>query len=87
MRVLLLAILVLSIIIPIGISYALTVTNDGSVKSTVEINSSNDPGPTLTDEDHFGDSVANIGDLNGDGVVDGQDLAVILAAWGLSCTE
>jgi hypothetical protein len=73
LRVLLLAILALSIIIPIGISYALTVTNDGSVKSTVEINSSNDPGPTLTDEDHFGDSVANIGDLNGDGV---NDLAV-----------
>ena len=59
--------------IPIGISYALTVTNDGSVKSTVEINSSNDPGPTLTNEDHFGDSVANIGDLDGDGV---NDLAV-----------
>ena len=24
-------------------------------------------------------------DLNGDGVVDGQDLAVVLGAWGLPC--
>jgi len=73
LRVLLLAILVLSIIIPIGISYALTVTNDGSVKSTVEINDDTANGPTLVNEDHFGDSVANIGDLDGDGV---NDLAV-----------
>ena len=26
-------------------------------------------------------------DLNGDGVVDGQDLATVLAAWGLPCDE
>ncbi|NWJ20094.1 FG-GAP repeat protein, partial [Marine Group I thaumarchaeote] len=46
---------------------------DGSVDSTVEINSSTTNGPTLTDEDYFGWSVANIGDLNGDGV---NDIAV-----------
>ena len=26
-------------------------------------------------------------DLNGDSVVDGQDLAVVLGAWGLPCGE
>ncbi|MFH1533806.1 MAG: S-layer homology domain-containing protein [Nitrospirota bacterium] len=46
---------------------------DGSVDSTVEINDSTANGPTLSDEDHYGTSAANIGDLNGDGV---QDLAV-----------
>ncbi|NWJ29052.1 FG-GAP repeat protein, partial [Marine Group I thaumarchaeote] len=46
---------------------------DGSVDSTVEINSSTDNGPTLTNSDYFGFSVANIGDLNGDGV---NDIAV-----------
>ena len=54
-------------------SIALTVTNDGSVDSTVEINSSTANGPTLADSDWFGRSVANIGDLDGDGV---NDLAV-----------
>jgi hypothetical protein len=46
---------------------------DGSVDSTVEINDSTTNGPELGDEDRFGDSVANIGDLDGDGV---NDLAV-----------
>ena len=69
----LLAILVLSIIIPIGVSIALTVTNDGSVDSTVEINDLTANGPTLSNGDFFGESVANIGDLDGDGV---NDLAV-----------
>ena len=40
--------------------------------STVEINEDVD-GITLDNTDHFGDSVANIGDLNGDGI---DDLAV-----------
>ena len=73
MQVIFLAILVLSIIIPIGVSIALTVTNDGSVDSTVEINDSTDNGPDLDDIDKFGLSVTNIGDLDGDG---GNDLAV-----------
>ena len=54
-------------------SIALTVTNDGSVDSTVEINDSTDNGPDLDDIDKFGLSVTNIGDLDGDGV---NDLAV-----------
>ena len=43
---------------------------DGDVTSTVEINSSTANGPTLTNEAIFGWSVANIGDLDGDGVSD-----------------
>ena len=46
---------------------------DGSVKSTVEIDDTTTNGPTLSDNDRFGTSIANIGDLNGDGV---DDLAV-----------
>ncbi len=47
--------------------------SDGSIKSTVEINSSTTSGPTLTNGDYYGKSITNIGDLNGDGV---QDIAV-----------
>jgi hypothetical protein len=43
---------------------------DGDVTSTVEINSSTANGPLLDDVDIFGKSVANIGDLDGDGVND-----------------
>ena len=46
---------------------------DGSVKSTVEIDDTTTNGPTLSDNDRFGTSIANIGDLNDDGV---NDLAV-----------
>ncbi len=56
-----------------GAVHILFMNTDGSVDSTVEINDSTTNGPTLTDRDYFGDSVANIGDLNGDGV---NDLAV-----------
>ena len=45
----------------------------GDVDSTVEINDTTTNGPTLADDDLFGMSVANIGDLDGDGV---NDLAV-----------
>jgi len=43
---------------------------DGSVDSTVEINDSTTNGPVLANGDFYGDSVAAIGDLNRDGVVD-----------------
>ena len=43
---------------------------DGDVASTVEINSSTANGPLLDDVDIFEKSVANIGDLDGDGVND-----------------
>ena len=46
---------------------------DGDVTSTVEINSSTANGPSLANSDYFGGFVANIGDLDGDGV---NDLAV-----------
>jgi hypothetical protein len=50
---------------------------NGSVKSTVEINDTTTNGPVLANSDYYGYSVANIGDLNQDGV---QDLAVT-AVW------
>ena len=46
---------------------------DGSVKSLVEIDDSTANGPTLSNNDRFGSSIANIGDMDGDGV---NDLAV-----------
>ena len=54
-------------------SVVFAATSDGSVDSTVEINDSTANGPTLADDDSFGWSVANIGDLNNDGV---NDIAV-----------
>ena len=45
----------------------------GSVDSTVEINDLTTNGPTLNNGERFGYSIANIGDLDGDGV---GDLAV-----------
>ena len=56
-----------------GALHIMFMNTDGSVDSTVEINSSTTNGPTLTNGDRFGTSVANIGDLNDDGV---NDLAV-----------
>ena len=46
---------------------------DGSVDSTVKINDSTTNGPVLANNDYWGRSVANIGDLDGDGV---NDIAV-----------
>ena len=56
-----------------GAVHIMFMNTDGSVDSTVEINDSTTNGPTLTNGDQFGISVANIGDLDGDGV---NDLAV-----------
>ncbi len=56
-----------------GALHIMFMNTDGSVSSTVEINSSTVNGPVLSDDDRFGSSVANIGDLDGDGV---SDLAV-----------
>ena len=41
---------------------------DGDVTSTVGINSSTANGPSLSNSDYFGISVANIWDLDGDGI-------------------
>ncbi|TXT21850.1 MAG: Cadherin domain-containing protein, partial [Planctomycetota bacterium] len=43
---------------------------DGSVKSVTKIASETNGGPDLADFDFFGNSIAAVGDLNGDGVVD-----------------
>ena len=56
-----------------GAVHIMFMNTDGSVDSTVEINDSTTNGPELEDDDSFGRSVANIGDLDGDGV---NDLAV-----------
>ena len=53
-----------------GAVHIMFMNTDGSVDSTVEINDSTTNGPELEDEDAFGRSVANIGDLDGDGVND-----------------
>jgi len=45
-------------------------TSDGTINSTVEINDSTENGPALADLDKFGYSIANMGDLDGDGVID-----------------
>ena len=56
-----------------GAVHIMFMNADGSVDSTVEINSDTTNGPTLTNTDQFGYSVENLGDLDGDGV---NDLAV-----------
>jgi len=56
-----------------GAVHIMYMNTDGSVDSTVEINSSTTNGPTLSNEDYFGFSILSIGDLDGDGV---DDLAV-----------
>ncbi|MBU26483.1 MAG: hypothetical protein CMO15_00195, partial [Thaumarchaeota archaeon] len=56
-----------------GAIHILFMNTDGSVDSTEVINDSTANGPILTDNDYWGRSIANIGDLNGDGV---NDIAV-----------
>ena len=56
-----------------GTIHIIFLNNDGTPKSTVEINSSTVNGPVLADYDYFGTSVSNIGDLDGDGI---NDIAV-----------
>jgi hypothetical protein len=53
-----------------GAVHILFLKSDGTVKSSTKITSGVGGGPTLADYDSFGRSVANVGDLNGDGVAD-----------------
>ena len=53
-----------------GAVHIMFMNADGSVDSTVEINALTENGPTLSAKDQFGTSIANIGDLDGDGVND-----------------
>ena len=50
-----------------GAVHLLFLNANGSVRSTTEINSSTTNGPTLTNNDNFGSSVAWLGDLDGAG--------------------
>ena len=51
-----------------GSAYIMFMNTDGSVDGTVEINDSTTNGPAIIATDNFGNSIANIGDLNNDGV-------------------
>ncbi len=53
-----------------GAAHVMFMNSDGSVSRTVEINDNTINGPDLKDTDHFGSSIASIGDLNGDGISD-----------------
>ncbi|MCO6043652.1 cadherin domain-containing protein [Aeoliella sp. ICT_H6.2] len=53
-----------------GAVHILFMNSDGTAKSTQKIASGTAGGPTLTDGDQFGRSVASLGDLDGDGVTD-----------------
>ena len=44
--------------------------SNGTVKQTQEINNNTAKGPTLLNGDLYGSSIANIGDLNGDNIID-----------------
>jgi hypothetical protein len=56
-----------------GAVHVLFMNTDGTAKSSTKIADSTGGGPALTDLDRFGNSVATLGDLDGDGV---SDLAV-----------
>ena len=53
-----------------GTVYIHFMNSNGTVKQTQEINNSTTKGPALLDRDLYGTSIANIGDLNGDGIID-----------------
>ncbi len=53
-----------------GTIHVMLMNSNGSVSSTIKINSNTANGPVLSNSDFFGSSIANIGDLNGDGVLD-----------------
>ncbi len=53
-----------------GAIHVMLMNRDGTVSNTIEINDLTANGPVLSNDDYFGISIANIGDLNGDGVLD-----------------
>ena len=56
-----------------GAVHIMFMNTDGSVDSTIEINDTTTNGPVIINQDYFGRSIANIDDLDGNGV---NDLAV-----------
>jgi hypothetical protein len=53
-----------------GAVYVLLLHEDGTVKENRSIANLTGGGPLLKNDDYFGDAVASLGDLDGDGVVD-----------------
>ena len=53
-----------------GVTYIMFMNSNGTVSDTIEINDNTANGPDLSNGDSFGSSIANIGDLNGDGISD-----------------
>lgn len=53
-----------------GAAYILFMNIDGTVKSTTKIAHGTTNGPILSDNDQYGAGVANIGDLDNDGIID-----------------
>ena len=53
-----------------GAIHVILLNPDGTPKRTTEINSLTPNGPDLADHDEFGQSVASLGDLDGDGAAD-----------------
>lgn len=53
-----------------GAAHVLFMNSDGTVKSSRKIANGTGGGPTLADNDYFGTSIAALGDLDGDGIVD-----------------
>ena len=53
-----------------GAAHIILLNSDGTVSDTIVIDNNTANGPVLNSNDRFGQSIANIGDLNGDGVLD-----------------
>ena len=53
-----------------GTVHVMFMNSSGRILGTIEINNDTTNGPVLTTRDNFGYSIANIGDLNGDGTSD-----------------
>ncbi len=60
-----------------GALYVLFMKADGTVSSSLKIADNTNGGPSLGDDDWFGSSVSQIGDLNRDGIID-----IAVGAWG-----
>ncbi len=53
-----------------GAIHVMLVNSNGTVSNIIEINSTTTNGPVLHNDDQFGQSITNIGDLNNDGTLD-----------------